>query len=35
MHVVVPEQVVGDDGARRVYDGDNAVEWEPLVALKV
>jgi hypothetical protein len=35
VHVVVPEEVVRDDRARGVDDGDDAIEREPLVALEV
>jgi hypothetical protein len=35
MHVVPPEQVVGDDGPGGVDDGDRALQREPLVALEV
>jgi hypothetical protein len=33
--IVAPEQVVGDDRAGRMDDGDHALQWEPLVALDV
>jgi hypothetical protein len=33
--VVSPEQVVGDDPASRVNDGDDPLQWEPLVRLEV
>ena len=35
LHVVTPEEVVGDDGASRVNDRDRSVEREPFVALEV
>jgi hypothetical protein len=35
MDVILPEQMIGDDSAIRVNDGDRSAEWEPLVALKV
>jgi hypothetical protein len=35
VHVVMPEQVIGDDRPSRVNDGDRAVEREPFVALEV
>jgi hypothetical protein len=35
MHVVLPEQVVRDDGSSGMDDGDGAHEWEPFIALEV
>jgi hypothetical protein len=35
VHVVPPEQVIGDDRPGGMDDGDGALEGEPLVALKV
>jgi hypothetical protein len=35
VHVVLPEQVVGDDRSGGVDDGDGALEWEPFVSLEV
>jgi hypothetical protein len=35
MHVVAPEEVIGDDRPSRVNDGYRAVEREPFVALEV
>src|SRR5207253_1576734 len=35
VHVVSPEEMIGDDGLRWVDDGNNAIERERFVALEV
>src|ERR1051325_4414999 len=33
--VVLPEEMVGDDGAGRVKHGHDPLQWEPFVSLQV
>jgi hypothetical protein len=35
VHVVAPEQMIGDDRPTGMDNGDGAIEREPLVALEV